>query len=304
MSDAVADAVARLKQAGVGNARLDARLLWEFAKKNSLSPRGGEGRGEGVSKAQHHSSPPPHPNPLPRRGRGDFLEFFDSLIARRISREPLAYITGAKEFWSLDFAVGPGVLIPRPDSETLIEAMLQDFPERAAPLSILDLGTGSGCLLIAALSEYPNAHGVGIDQSAAALDWARRNVAAHRLEDRVTLIESGWLEEAQPGFDVLLANPPYIRSADIAGLEPEIARYEPAAALDGGPDGLDAYRALAPRIARLLKPSGQAFVELGAGQGQAAAMLMTAHDLKVVRLVPDLAGIPRCLVAKRNNGLP
>ncbi|HEY4941297.1 MAG TPA: peptide chain release factor N(5)-glutamine methyltransferase [Rhizomicrobium sp.] len=277
MSDAVAEAVARLKQAGVGNARLDARLLWEHAQAMEASALIAKGRLESI---------------------------FETLIARRIAREPLAYITGAREFWSLDFAVGPGVLIPRPDSETLIEALLQDFPERAAPLSILDLGTGSACLLIAALTQYPNAHGVGVDQSAAALDWARRNVAVHRLEDRATLIESGWLEEAQPGFDILLANPPYIRSADIAGLEPEIARYEPAAALDGGPDGLDAYQALAPRIARLLKPSGQAFVELGAGQGEAAAMLMTANDLKVVRLAPDLAGIPRCLVAKRNNRLP
>ena len=274
MSDAVADAVARLREAGVSNARLDARLLWEYAKSVEVSALFAKGRLEGI---------------------------FASLIARRACREPLAYITGTKEFWSLDFAVGPGVLIPRPDSETLIEALLHTYPDRATPLSILDLGTGSGCLLIAALSEYPNAHGVGIDQSAEALAWARRNVGAHHLEHRSSLIESGWLEEAQPGFDVILCNPPYIRTVDIASLEPEVARFEPAAALDGGPDGQGAYRELAPRIGRLLKPSGRAFVELGAGQGAAVSALMAAQDLEPLEISADLAGIPRCLALRRNN---
>lgn len=263
MSDPVAEAATRLKAAGIANPRLDARLLWEFAQKNTP-------------------------------------ELFESLLLRRIAREPLAYITGHKEFWSLDFAVGPGVLIPRPDSETLIEEVLRTYPDRAAPLSLLDLGTGSGCLLVAALKEYPNAHGVGIDLSPDALAWARRNVAAHHLEDRATLIESGWLEEASPGFDILLSNPPYIRSADIAALQPEVARFEPAAALDGGPDGLDVYRALTPRIGHLLKPAGRAFLELGAGQGEAVAELLAAGGLGLDHFAADLAGIPRCLVAKRN----
>jgi release factor glutamine methyltransferase len=222
---------------------------------------------------------------------------FESLITRRAAREPLAYITGRKEFWSLDFAVGPGVLIPRPDTETLIETLIRHCPDRTAPLSILDLGTGSGCLLIAALAEYPNAHGAGIDSSPEALRWAAANLAAHDLESRATLIETEWPEEASPGFDVVLSNPPYIPTADIGALEPEVSRYEPRAALDGGSDGLDAYRVLAPRIARLLKPSGLAILELGAGQGPPVAALMTAAGLQVPEIVPDLAEIPRALVA-------
>ncbi|HJW41315.1 MAG TPA: peptide chain release factor N(5)-glutamine methyltransferase, partial [Rhizomicrobium sp.] len=197
------EAVARLRDAGVDNPRLDARLLWEFGQSS-----------------------------------GDF----ESLIARRAAREPLAYITGRKEFWSLDFAVGPGVLVPRPDTETLIEQLIRERPDRLVPLSILDLGTGSGCLLIAALREYPNARGVGVDRSPEALAWARHNLIALGVEDRATLIETDWPEEASPGFDVVLANPPYIPTAEIETLEPEVCRYEPRAALDGGPDGLDAYR--------------------------------------------------------------
>ena len=274
MSDPVADGAARLRQAGIDNPRLDARLLWEHAKAIEMSALVAKGR---------------------------LQDIFDRLIARRTAREPLAYITGHKEFWSLDFAVGPGVLIPRPDSETLIETALRLFPDKSAPLSILDLGTGSGCLLIAALKEFPNAHGVGIDSSPDALAWARRNLAAHRLEDRASLIETGWLEEASPGFDLILANPPYILTADIAGLAPEVAAHEPRAALDGGPDGLAAYRDLAPRIARLLSPSGYALLEIGLGQGDAVATLLTGAGLKVPTINPDLAGISRVVVAKRDG---
>jgi len=255
-----------------------------------------------VQQARAQTAPPPHPDPLPQSwGRGNDIQLFERLIARRAAREPLAYITGAKEFWSLDFAVGPGVLIPRPDSETLIETALRHYPDQAAPLAILDLGTGSGCLLIAALKEFPNAHGVGIDSAPEALAWARRNLAAHRLEDRASLIETGWLEEASPGFDLILTNPPYIPTADIAGLAPEVADHEPRAALDGGLDGLSAYRALAPRIARLLAPSGNALLEIGKGQGDAVATLLAAAGLQVPGIYPDLAGIPRVVVAKRGS---
>lgn len=268
------EAVARLREAGVDNPRLDARLLYEHARAIELSALVAKGR---------------------------LLEIFAALIARRAAREPLAYITGTKEFWSLAFGVGPGVLIPRPDTETLIESALRLIPDKSTPLAILDLGTGSGCLLIAALTEYPHAHGVGIDSSPEALAWAARNVAAHKLEDRANLIETGWLEEASPGFDLILTNPPYIPSADIVGLQPEVARFEPRAALDGGPDGLDAYRALAPRIARLLKPGGSAILEVGAGQGDAVATLLGSAGLMVPAINPDLSGIPRAVVAKRDT---
>jgi release factor glutamine methyltransferase len=274
VSDPIAAAIERLRDAGVANPRLDARLLWEHSRRVEMSALVAQGHAEAI---------------------------FDRLIARRAAREPLAYITGHKEFWSLDFAVGPGVLIPRPETETLIEQILRHVPDRAAPLSVLDLGTGSGCLLIATLKELPKARGVGIDASSEALLWAERNVRANGLKDRATLIETGWLEEARPGFDIVLSNPPYIPAADIVGLEPEVARYEPRAALDGGPDGLDAYRALAPRIARLLKPGGHAFLEIGMGQDAAVTELCSAARLLVVQIVPDLAGILRCVVLRPNN---
>jgi release factor glutamine methyltransferase len=271
VTDPLPAAVQRLKEAGVDNPRLDARLLYEHARAVTASA-------------------------LVAQDRTDWL--FASFISRRAAREPLAYITGRKEFWSLAFAVGPGALIPRPETELLIEQLLKDRPDRAMPLSILDLGTGSGCLLIAALSEYLNARGVGIDRSPQALAWAQQNIEAHRLQDRATLIETDWPEEAEPGFDAVLANPPYIPAADIAGLAPEVARYEPRSALDGGPDGLDAYRALALRIGRLLKPDGRAYIEIGVGQSDVVEAIFAAHGLAICRIEADLAGIPRCIVAK------
>jgi release factor glutamine methyltransferase len=210
-------------------------------------------------------------------------------IARRIAREPVAYILGRKEFWSLDLAVGPGALIPRPESETLIEQVLKHFPDRNAALDILDLGTGSGCLLAAVLSEYPNARGTGIDSSPEALVWARQN-----LGERAELI-LGDFTEAQGAYDVILSNPPYIRACDIAALAPEIRLYEPIRALHGGPDGLDAYRVLAPVVGRLLKPEGRAFLEIGVGQGPAVAELM-----KSTEIARDLAGIERCVIGLKS----
>lgn len=275
--DPVGRAAQRLGAAGIDSAKLDARLLWNFAAEMEASA-------------------------LVARGGGRAPALFDSFVERRLAREPLAYILGHKEFWSLDFAVGPGVLIPRPDSETLIEAVCKNFPDKSAPLSVLDLGTGSGCLLIAALSEYPNARGVGVDSSAEALAWARQNVAKHRMEERIVLIESGWLEEASPGFDVILCNPPYIPIGDIDTLAPEVRLFEPRAALNGGLDGLDAYRALASRIGALLARQGRAFVEIGAEQETGVRHIFEASQLSVASMRPDLAGIPRCAVVVRAPG--
>jgi len=272
--DPVAAGIQRLREAGVDNPRLDARLLWEHADRIQRSA-------------------------LVAYDRREYI--FGRLIARRAAREPLAYITGRKEFWSLDFDVGPGCLIPRPDTETLIDELTRIVSDRAAPLAILDLGTGSGCILVAALKEYPNARGVGIDSSPDALGWAARNIAAHKLEDRASLMETGWLEEATPGFDIVLSNPPYIPTADIAGLEPDVRDHEPLAALDGGPDGLDAYRALSKRITRLLRPGGHALLEIGAGQAETVSRLLAGRNLQVLRTVKDLAQIPRAIVARRNQ---
>jgi len=273
-ADPVADAARRLSAAGMPSARLDARLLWEYAAKVQASAL-----------------------VAPDRGRRVLL--FESLVRRRLAHEPVAYIVGCKEFWSLDIAVGPGALIPRPDSETLIETLLETFADRLAPLSILDMGTGSACLLVAALSEYRNAHGVGIDESEDALVWARRNISRHRMEARATLIQTGWLEEASPGFDVLLCNPPYIPTADLETLDADVRLYEPHSALDGGADGMTAYRDLGPRIGGLLNPRGRVFLEIGRGQAPAVRSILEAAGLAVLRVVPDLAGIPRCVVAAR-----
>jgi release factor glutamine methyltransferase len=261
VSDTIGDAARRFAQAGLDSPRLDARVLWQHA--TSLDAPAAS---------------------------------FESLVTRRLAHEPIAYIIGHKEFWSLDFAVGPGVLIPRPDTETLVEQALKEFPDRGRQLAIADLGTGSGCLLIAGLTEYPDAHGVGIDMSEAALAWATRNVASHQLEDRATLIETGWLDGAEPGFDVVFSNPPYIPSGEIDSLAPDVSRYEPRAALDGGPDGLDAYRAILERLPSLLTPAGRALLELGAGEAASVEELAIANALKVLRTVPDLAGVPRCVV--------
>ena len=290
------DAVERLRVAGVDNPRLDARILWAHAQSNppleggSKNPKDFSGRG---------STPAIGPSPkfaaqisTHPQGEGEVSERFEELIQRRIAREPVAYITGHKEFWSLDFAVGPGVLIPRPETETLVEQVLKHFPDRATPLEVLDLGTGTGCLLVAVLSEYANARGVGVDSSPQALGWARRNVEKHGSYAR---LRQGDFAAATGAYDVILTNPPYIRSEDIATLAPEVRLYEPVQALDGGADGLDAYRLLAPEIERLLKPGGLAFLEIGAGQGPAMGKLM-----KTVEIVPDLAGIDRCVIGRKS----
>ncbi len=215
-------------------------------------------------------------------------------VGRRAGREPFAYIVGQAEFWSLDFVVGPAVLVPRADSETLIEAAIQRFADPGRPLRILDIGVGSGCLLLALLRHFPNAHGVGTDTSADALAVARLNAERLGLAARVRLELTPWVEDVDGPFDIVLSNPPYIPSADIAGLEPEVARFEPRAALDGGPDGLDAYRAILPALSRLLATDAAVFLEIGAGQ-ESQIVPMAEPWFAVARTHPDLAGIARCL---------
>jgi release factor glutamine methyltransferase len=220
---------------------------------------------------------------------------YQNLIARRLAREPLAYITGRKGFWTLDLAVGPGVLVPRPETETLIEVALALFPDKTAPWTIADLGAGTGALLAAALSEFPNATGAAFERSEAALPYARRNLET--FGRRATLVTGDWSAAGQEEFDLILSNPPYIPGADIAGLAPEVRLFEPHAALDGGPDGLDAYRSLSGLLPRLMRPGGVALLELG--QGQAGQVEPLFQKLTVDRVAPDLAGIPRVLVLKK-----
>jgi release factor glutamine methyltransferase len=222
---------------------------------------------------------------------------FEPLLRRREAREPLAYITGRREFWSLNFATSPATLIPRPDSETLIEAALAAFPGKAEVKTILDLGTGTGCLLLAALSEFPAAFGLGIDVSPSAAQLAAANANALGLAGRAAFLAGDWAAAIDAKFDLILANPPYIPARDLGTLMPEVRDYEPARALDGGADGLDAYRALVAMLPGLLKPAGAAIFELGIGQLNDVRLLAEAADFTAI-WENDLSGHPRALVLR------
>ena len=219
---------------------------------------------------------------------------YAALVERRAAGEPVAYITGSREFWSLDLRVTPDVLIPRPDSETLIEAAIAHFGTRP-PTTILDLGTGSGALLLAALSEWPYATGVGIDASAAALAVAADNAARLGFGERARFAIGDWSGDGGT-HDLILCNPPYI--AEGAPLPRDVRDYEPHAALFAGPDGLADYARLAPVLGVQLGADGVACIEIGHDQGDTAAALFRDSGLAVA-LRYDLAGLPRCLVVTR-----
>jgi release factor glutamine methyltransferase len=214
---------------------------------------------------------------------------FAALVERRARHEPIAYITGTRGFWSIDLAVGPGALVPRADSETLILAARAHFAGRA-PLRILDLGTGPGTLLLAALDEWPEATGLGVDCAADALAYARRNAAGNI---RATFVEGDWASGIDERFDLILTNPPYLATEETLPLE--VADHEPAAALFAGADGLDAYRAIVPDLPRLLAPGGAAAIEIGHTQAASVTALLDRAGLTVA-LHRDLAGRDRCLL--------
>lgn len=226
------------------------------------------------------------------------ITVISALAARRLKREPVSRIFGRKEFWSLPLRVTPDVLVPRPETETVIEAAL-DFIVRGGlrmeKLRILDIGTGSGALLLALLQEIPNATGIGSDASAAALNIARANAAQCGLEHRCNFVVCDIASGLQGPFDLVVSNPPYIAHDEIASLAPEVRNYDPHIALDGGVDGLAAYRAVAAEAQRLLAPGGRMFVELGAGQEAAVRALFTNAGLSVGAARKDLTGIPRVL---------
>jgi release factor glutamine methyltransferase len=218
------------------------------------------------------------------------------LVRRRAAREPVSRILGAREFWGLPFALSRGTLDPRPDSETLVEVALALVRDRGATLRLVDFGTGSGCLLLALLTELPNATGVGVDRAADAAAAARRNARALGLGGRASFLVGDWAEALLGRFHLVIANPPYIPTAAIAGLEPEVAEHDPHLALDGGADGLAAYRALAAATGRLLAPGGHAVFEIGEGQGEAVTLIFEQAGLVYSGAHADLAGRERCLV--------
>ena len=220
-----------------------------------------------------------------------------ALARRRAAGEPLARLTGRREFWSLGFALAPETLVPRPETEILVEAALDAFPERLAPLRVLDLGTGSGAILAAILSERPNAFGIGVDRSEGAARQAGANLAALGLGARSAVLVGDWSQALAGRFDLVVSNPPYIESLAIAGLALEVRAHDPQLALDGGADGLDAYRAIAAALPALLSPGGRAILELGAGQEAAVARLVRDAGLEIDGPArADLAGIARALV--------
>ncbi len=228
----------------------------------------------------------------------DKAQHFATLLARRVAHEPFAYLTGRVGFWTLELEVSPATLIPRADSETLVEAALEACPDKGAALRVLDLGTGTGALLLAVLSEFPAANGIGIDLKPAAAALAARNAARLGLADRVRFLAGDWAAAVLGPFDLILCNPPYIQSAAIPGLMPEVARHEPASALDGGADGLAAYRRIIADLPRVLAPRGVAVLELGQGQQAAVAALGRAAGLKPEACSADLGGVPRALVLR------
>ena len=271
---ALAEGAAALAAVGIDNPRFEARLLLEAATGRPRASLLAMGAAAFAGRSRRASSA--------------------ALVARRRGREPMAYILGRAEFWSLGFVVGSGVLVPRGDSETLIEAALAAFADRAQPLRLLDIGVGSGCLLMTLLHLYPSAHGVGTDLGETALDCARLNAQRLGVEHRVQLVQTPWAHGIDGPFDLVVSNPPYIASGEIDGLQPEVARFEPRLALDGGPDGLAAYRAILAELPRLLASAGTALLELGQGQLAAvAALAATAGFAAAAR--DDLAGVPRCL---------
>jgi len=275
---ALAEAARDLGAAGIGEARHEVRLL--AAHVLGVTP-------ETVLR---------EPQSL---FHGEQAAGFRDCVTARAARRPLSQIIGRREFWSLSFHVTGETLDPRPDSETLVEAVLETVTDRDAPLRILDLGTGTGCLLLALLSELPNATGVGVDVSAEALEVARGNGVALGLAERVDFRAGDWGKGVEESFHVIVSNPPYIPSAEIPGLEPEVARYEPRLALDGGEDGLACYRALLVDAARLLAPSGRLFLEVGMGQAQEVEGLCAGHGLEVTGTARDLAGVARCVMAHK-----
>ena len=225
------------------------------------------------------------------------IDYIRSALGRMANHEPLSRILGRREFWGLEFALSPETLDPRPETETVVETVLHADLGRAAPLRFLDLGTGTGCILLALLSEFPAAIGFGLDISLGAAKTARRNAEALGLVKRARFLVGNWGAAVSGKFDAVVSNPPYIARPALADLPREVALYDPRHALDGGSDGLDAYRSFVPELLRLLKPGGVFACEVGFGQTSAVATLLQANGLVIEGCELDLAGIARCIVA-------
>ena len=282
LSQAFVAGARALRRAGLETPELDARLLLCHAA--SLSHEAY------IARARE-------------RLHADAATRFDQAIARRLACEPVARITGNREFYGRDFIVGPGALDPRPDTETIIETALDLIAGKGwqeKPLKLLDLGTGTGCILVTLLAELPYAHGLGTDLSAEALTFAAANARRHCVSGRAQFVAGDWFDAVSGKFDLILSNPPYLTTEEIAGLAEDVVNYDPQLALDGGGDGLEAYRRIASRVRDFLTADGTFLVEIGPVQGAAVVKFLAAAGLRCagsqgIRL--DLAGRPRVVVA-------
>ncbi|MBY6262461.1 peptide chain release factor N(5)-glutamine methyltransferase [Azospirillum sp. 412522] len=268
----------RLREAGVDTPELDVRYLLEHAL--SLT------RTDFVTRSEQT---------IPDADAARAL----SLVERRAAREPVGRILGHREFWTIDLALNPDTLEPRPDTETVVEAVLAAIPDRKAPLRLIDFGTGTGCILLALLSELPNASGLGVDLSRLAVEGATGNAERNGLAARARFQTGDWANGIKDRFDIVVSNPPYIPSADIATLEPEVREHDPLRALDGGPDGLEPYRIIAADLPRLLMPGGMVAFEVGQGQAEDVAALVEAQGLGETAILCDLGGVKRCVRARK-----
>lgn len=277
--------VERFRTAGIDNADLDARLLVSAATGLDLTRL--------IVEIERGLT----------AGEANILEAF---AARRSAGEPIARILCEQEFWGLRLALAPSTLIPRPDTETVVEAALdcaRAMRVSGGRIRIADLGTGSGAILLALLIELPNATGAGTDLSEETLAIARANAARHGLAERAAFVASDFAAALEGSFDIIVSNPPYIASADIASLATEVRDHDPHLALDGGADGLDAYRAITRQASSLLRPGGALVVEIGIGQETDVTRLMSAAGLAPARPArADLAGIPRAVTGRKPGG--
>jgi release factor glutamine methyltransferase len=276
---ALAAASARLANAGVESARLDAELLMAAAA--------------GIARETLIAGTV--------RIDADMIERFEQMVARRQAREPLAYIVGKREFFSLELAVRPGVLIPRPETETVVEAALIFLRTRPAA-RVLDIGTGSGAIAIAIAVNAPEARIVALDISKVSLEVAGDNARRHRCAGRIAFLESDCyaaLDGSAPPFDLIVSNPPYVAETELATLASEVRDFEPRVALTDGRDGMDFYRRIAAGLARWLVPGGEVILEVGAGQAEAAEAMMRAAGCAASVRIRDLAGVERVVRARR-----
>lgn len=267
-----------LSEAGINNPRLDARIIFQH-----------------VSKLPQEVI---YLSPELEISKEIITEYF-KLISKRSKHEPVAKIIGSKSFWISDFAVNSSTLDPRPDSEVIIEAALKILIERDGKFRFLDLGTGSGCLLISLLQEFTNATGIGVDVSKEALEMALHNVKQHDLSNRVDLLNQNWADGITEKFDLIVSNPPYIPRDDIITLKEDVKFYDPMLALDGGIDGLDPYRYLAKQIKYILKKDAFAIFEFGFEQGEAIRSIFQESGYIVERMLFDLNNIERAIIIKK-----